>query len=83
MENKILTGKENRNRILEYHKQKPVLIKLSSNTKGIDTDKPVFIQEINQRGFVTSLKISGRELQRSNVIEIAKTDGTVLWKKEK
>ena len=79
---KIPNDKFNRNKIIKNHRQQSLIVKLDTNTKGIDTDKKIFVQEIEKNGYSTYIRINhNTRIKRSNIIEIADKDGTLLWEK--
>ena len=79
----IPTNKRERNKIIKNHLQRLITIKLDTNTKGINTDKPVFVQRIQTIGFSVYIKIAHNKfVKRSNITEMADENGNILWKKQ-
>jgi hypothetical protein len=82
MGKKVPNSIKDRDLILNNHRQKSLIIKFETNRKNINTEKPLFIQEIKKNGLNNYLVFDHKtEEMFSNVNEIFDTNKKLLWRK--
>jgi hypothetical protein len=83
MEKKIPNSSSERDQILKNHRQTMLRLKLSTNNKKIDTEKPIFIQDIKRKGLVDYIVVGHEnEIAVSNISEISDSENkNLLWRK--
>jgi hypothetical protein len=70
--------------VLKENAQGNVFVKLTGNTKGVNTEEPIYIERLIKKGALDYVKVNHKlNICVSNIEEISDTKNNILWQKKK